>query len=244
MFAASVGASFAGDETSRRLTFTVDKTSCPPLPSPPPFVIDAAGGKADSIEPASFKDVIGDGGGTAVASEGESAPMAPVKVGITLAHDVRTPGHVRILPRPQACGAKNDVVKGVPVAKSGAEPSLDESILKKDLAAATAPASEVDSDLAKAMLAVDQPSANAVFWSKLARPTDPPTAAIGVTKNAPPALKPVTKDVPALEPVTAGGAPLPSIKDFSEEPGPAASAAHSAPRVCRPLLDPPRFHCS
>ena len=88
VFAASVGASFAGAETSRRLTFTVDDPSCPPPPSPPPFVIDAAGGKADSIssesEPASFKDVIGDGGGTAVASEGESAPMAPVKVGITL----------------------------------------------------------------------------------------------------------------------------------------------------------------
>ena len=170
VFAASVSATLDScAEASRRLTFTVDDPSCPPPPSPPPFVIDAAGGKADSIssesEPASFKDVIGDGGGTAVASEGESAPMAPVKVGITLAHDVRTPGHVRILPRPQACGAKNDVVKGVPVAKSGAEASLDESILKKDLAAATAPAAEVDSDLAKAMLAVDQPSANAVFWS-------------------------------------------------------------------------------
>ena len=87
---------------------------------------------------------------------------------------------MRILPRPQAGSDKNDVVKGVPVAKSDdAESVLDESILKKDLAAATAPAAEVDSDLAKAMLAVDQPSANAVFWSKLARPSDPPTAPTG-----------------------------------------------------------------
>jgi len=60
------------------------------------------------------------------------------------------------------------------------------------------------------------------------RPTDPKTAPTGVTTNAP-ALKPVTEDAPALEPVTAGGAPLPSIKEL-----PAASAAHSAPRVCQP----------
>ncbi|EOD27539.1 hypothetical protein EMIHUDRAFT_468827 [Emiliania huxleyi CCMP1516] len=212
------GATFdSSAKAARRLTFTVDKTSCPPLPSPPPFVIDAAGGKADSIEPASFKDVIGDGGGTAVASEGESAPMAPVKVGITLAHD--------------ACGAKNDVVKGVPVAKSVAEASLDESILKKDLAAATAPAAEVDSDLAKAMLAVDQPSANAVFWSKLARPTDPPAAAIGVTKNAPPALKPVTKDVPALEPGDADWTV--SAKEFPEEKSVPGISEWTAPSKSR-----------
>ena len=126
------------------------------------------------------------------------------------------------------------------MAKSGAEASLDESTLKKDLAAATAPAAEVDSDLAKAMLAVDQPSANAVFWSKLARPTDPPTA---VTKNAPPALKPVTKDAPALEPVTAGGAPLPSVKEFPEKPAPAASAWHSARGLASadPLTRPAYF---
>jgi len=79
----------------------------------------------------------------------------------------------------------------------------------------------------------DRPSANAVFWSKLARPTDPTTAPNGVTKEAP-ALKPVTKDAPAFEPVTAGGAPLPSIKEFPEKPAPAASALHPAPRLCRP----------
>jgi hypothetical protein len=71
------------------------------------------------------------------------------------------------------------------------------------------------------------------------RPTDPKTAPTGVTINAS-ALKPVTEDAPALEPVTAGGAPLPSIKEL-----PAASAAHSAPRVCPPTPSlAPRFHCT
>ena len=117
------------------------------------------------------------------------------------------------------------------MAESGAEAPLDESILKQDLAAEEG--ETVDSDRAKAMFAAHEPSADAVFWSKFARPTDPTTAPNGVTTNAP-ALKPVTEDAPALEPVTAGSAPLPSIKDFPEEPGPAASASHSAPRVCRP----------
>ena len=58
------------------------------------------------------------------------------------------PKRRRIVPGPQACGAKNGLVKDVP-AKSGAE--ADESILKKDLAAAEAPAAgAVDSDKAKA----------------------------------------------------------------------------------------------
>jgi len=130
------------------------------------------------------------------------------------------------------------------VAESGAEAPLDESILKKDLAAEEATAGEtVDSDRAKAMFAAHKPSASAVLWSKLARPTDPPTAAIGVTKTAPPALKPVTKDVPALEPVTAGGAPLPSIKEFAEKPAPAASAWHSARGLASadPLTRPAYF---
>ena len=135
-----------------------------------------------------------------------------------------------ILPRRQASGAKNAPVEDVTVAESGAEAPLDESIRKKDLAAEEATAAAtVDSDRAKAMFAAP----NAVFWSKLARSTDPPAAPNGVTTNAP-VLKPVIEDAPALEPVTAGGAPLPPIKEFSEEPGPAASAAHSAPRVCRP----------
>ena len=104
LFAASVSATLDScAEASRRLTFTVDDPSCPPPPSPPPFVIDAAGGKADGIssesEPASFKDVIGDGGGTAVAAEGESAPMAPVKVGITLAWPGPRRAHARITKR-------------------------------------------------------------------------------------------------------------------------------------------------
>ena len=56
-----------------------------------------------------------------------------------------------IVPGPQACGAKNALVKDVP-AKSGAEAS-DESIIKKDLAAAEAPvAGTVDSDKATSLL--------------------------------------------------------------------------------------------
>ena len=123
------------------------------------------------------------------------------------------------------------------MAESGAEAPLDESILKKDLAAEEATAAEtVDSDRAKAMFAAHKQSADAVFWSKFERPTDPPPAC---TEDAP-ALKPVTEDAPALEPVTAGGAPLPSIKEL-----PAASAAHSAPRVCQPTPSlAPRFHCT
>ena len=111
------------------------------------------------------------------------------------------------------------------MAESGAEAPLDESILKQDLAAEEATAAEtVDSDRAKAMFAAHEPSADAVFWSKFERPTDPPPARTGVTKNGP-ALEPVTEDSPALEPVTAGGAPLPSIKEFpEEEPAAAASA--------------------
>ena len=128
------------------------------------------------------------------------------------------------------------------MAKSDAEAVLDE---KKDLAAATAPAAELESDLAKAMFAAHKPSANADFWSKFARPTDPTTAPNGVTTNAP-ALNPVTEDAPALERVAAGGAPLPSIKEFPEEtPAPAVSTAHSVPRVRRLTpCDPPRFHCA
>jgi len=80
VFAASVGASFAGAETSRRLTFTVDKTSCLPLPSPPSSVVDSAGGKHDGIssesEPASLNDVIGNGNDV----PSESAPRAPVGI--------------------------------------------------------------------------------------------------------------------------------------------------------------------
>ena len=98
------------------------------------------------------------------------------------------------------------------------------------------------------MLAAHEPSPNAVFWSKLARPSDPPTVPTGaiegeikkdisaaksgaeasfdetcVIKNDP-ALKPVTKVATALKPAATGGAPLPSIKKFpEEEPAPAAS---------------------
>ena len=61
------------------------------------------------------------------------------------------PKRRRIVPGPQACGAKNALVKDVP-AKSGAEAS-DESIIKKDLAAAEAPAAgTVDSDKATSLL--------------------------------------------------------------------------------------------
>ena len=127
------------------------------------------------------------------------------------------------------------------MAKSGTE-----DVLKKDPAAEKAPdAGAVDSDKAKAMFAAYAPRPPAVFWSKFTRPTGPPTALTSVTpalKNPAKAAvdKPVTEDSPALEPVTAGGAPLPSIKEL-----PAASAAHSAPRVCQPTPSlAPRFHCT
>jgi len=110
----------------------------------------------------------------------------------------------RTLPRPQACGVKNDV-KDIPVAKSGPE-----GVLKKDPAAEKAPdAGAVDSDKAKAMFAAHAPRSSAVFWSKFERPTvkgalkkaaaksgaDASFDETGVIKNDP-ALK---KDIPAAE---------------------------------------------
>ena len=123
------------------------------------------------------------------------------------------------------------------MAESGAEAPLDESILKQDLAAEEA--ETVDSDRAKAMFAAHKPSADAVFWSKFERPTDPPPARTGVTKNGP-ALEPVTKVATAVKPAAAGGETLPSTKEFPEdEPAPAASAWHSArPASANPLSDP------
>ena len=119
--------------------------------------------------------------------------------------------------------AKNAPVEDVTVAESGAEAPLDASILKTDLAAEDATAT-VDSDRAKAMFAA-YPRANAVFWSKFERPTDPPPARTGVTKNGP-ALEPVTKVATAVKPAAAGGETLPSIKECpEEEPAPAASAS-------------------
>ena len=65
---------------------------------------------------------------------------------------------------------------------------------------------------------------NLVDCSKNTTPIDPPTDPNGVTESA-----------PALEPVAAGGAPLPSSEEVLEEtPAPAASALQSAPCVCRP----------
>ena len=75
------------------------------------------------------------------------------------------------------------------MAESGAEAPLDESILKKDLAAEGATAAEtVDSDRAKAMFAAHKPSAYAVFWSKFERPTDPPPARTRARAQGPPPL--------------------------------------------------------
>ena len=131
------------------------------------------------------------------------------------------------------------------MAESGAEAPLDESILKKDLAAEEATAAEtVDSDRAKAMFAAHKPSADAVFWSKFERPTDPPLARTGVTKNGP-ALEPVTKVATAVKPAAAGGSPLPSIKEFlEEEPAPAAIAWQSARRrLPTHYLTPSRVRC-
>ena len=126
-----------------------------------------------------------------------------------------------------------------------------EDVLKKDPAAEKAPdAGAVDSDKAKAMFTAHEPSPNAVFWSKFTRPTGPPTAPTGadgalkkdipaaesgaeacvdetgVIKNDP-ALKPATKVATALKPAAAGGAPLPSIKDFPEKKPAAPAAGHS-----------------
>jgi len=101
------------------------------------------------------------------------------------------------------------------VAKCGTE-----DVLKKDPAAEKAPdAGPVDSDKAKAMF---------VFWSKLARPTDPPTVPNGVIKNDP-ALKPVIKIDMTLKQAAVCGETLPSIKEFPEEPAPAASASQHHP---------------
>ena len=90
---------------------------------------------------------------------------------------------------------------------------------------------------------------------KLARPTMPTAPTGAIKKDIPaaksgaaasfdetgaindPALKPVTEDVPAFLPVTAGGAPLPSIKEFPEEkPAPAVSALLSVLRLGAALL--------
>ena len=122
------------------------------------------------------------------------------------------------------------------MAKSGPE-----GVLKKDPAAEKAPdAGAVDSDKAKAMFAAHAP---AVFWSKFERPTvvgalkkaaaksgtEASFDETGVIKNDP-ALKPATKVATALKPAEAGGAPLPSFKEFpEEEPAPAASASQHHP---------------
>ena len=91
VFASSARASLDSCADSRRLTYTIAD------PSPLSSVIDAGGGKADGISsesgPASLKDVIGDGGGTPVASEGESAPMAPV----LLEDEVRAHARINII---------------------------------------------------------------------------------------------------------------------------------------------------
>ena len=130
------------------------------------------------------------------------------------------------------------------MAESGAEAPLDESILKQDLAAEEATGATVDSDRAKAMFAAHKPSENAVFWSKFERPTDPPPARTGVTKNGP-ALEPVTKVATAVKPAAAGGETLPSIKEFpEEEPAAAAIAWHSARRrLPTHSLTPSRVRC-
>ncbi|EOD06917.1 hypothetical protein EMIHUDRAFT_218624 [Emiliania huxleyi CCMP1516] len=195
-------------------------------------VDDPAGAKAVGIppesEPSPLKDGIDASGGNVA---GESSPMKSfAKVGV-ISESVS----------PSLLGAKACGVKDTPVAKSGTE-----DVLKKDPAAEKAPdAGAVDSDKAKAMFATHPP---AVFWSKFTRPTGPPTAPTGAVKGAlkkdipaatsgaeacvdetgaikNPALKPATEAATALKPAEAGGAPLPSIKEFPEEKKPAATAA-------------------
>ena len=131
--------------------------------------------------------------------------------------------------------------------KSCAEASLNKSILEmKDLAAAMAPAAvTVISDLS----AFHKPSASAVFWSKFAhdQPADSPHAGaiMGALKNdilaaTSGAEAAVAKIDTTLKLTAAGGAPLPSIKEFpGEEPAPSASALRSVPM----RLTPSRFRC-
>ena len=143
------------------------------------------------------------------------------------------------------------------MAKSGPE-----GVLKKDPAAEKAPdAGAVDSDKAKAMFAAHAPSSPAVFWSKLTRPTGPPTAPTGAVEGAfkkdipaaesgaeasfdetgaiknDPALKPATEVATALKPAAVCGETLPSIKEFPE-PAPAASALLLRRAPADPLLYP------
>ena len=142
------------------------------------------------------------------------------------------------------------------MAKSGTE-----DVLKKDPAAEEAPdAGPVDSDKAKAMFAAHAPSSPAVFWSKLTRPTGPPTAPTGAVEGAlkkdipaaesgaeasvdetgaikNPALKPATEVATALKPAAVCGETLPSIKEFPE-PALAASALLLRRAPADPLLDP------
>jgi len=145
----------------------------------------------------------------------------------------------RPLPNPQDALAANaaavdtgggDAVRPNPSLSDYTSGAKDASVESAAAAAEPEPAADtVDSDTAKAIFAAHEPSANAVFWSKLALSTDPPTARTGVTKNGP-ALEPVTKVATAVKPAAAGGAPLPSITEFAEEPAPEASAWHSAHR--------------
>ena len=85
-----------------------------------------------------------------VFSAPESPPLLGAKaVRVRLLSQISTLlPQLPILPRRQASGAKNALVKDVP-AKSGAEAS-DESIIKKDPSAEAPAAGTVDSDKAKA----------------------------------------------------------------------------------------------
>ena len=100
-----------------------------------------------------------------------SAPKSPpllgakaVRVRLLSVADLHSPPNSSHSPSPrQASGANNAPSEDVTVAESSAEAPLDESILKKDLAAEEATAAEtVDSDRAKAMFAAHKPSANAL----------------------------------------------------------------------------------
>ena len=123
------------------------------------------------------------------------------------------------------------------MAESGAEASFDESIPKKDLATDT-----VDSDVAKAMFVAHEPSANAVFWGKLARPTAPPSSnaklwAGGVTNIKPPVVSPAPKHlaVPITRDASERGEPPISAKIFPEEKP--ASAPHPSTEAIEGSLE-------
>jgi len=160
-------------------------------------------------------------GGTAAAVLGEGAlkkDLAEAKDALAAtAAAVDTGADDAVSPTPPSLSDYTSVAKNASVdsAAAAAEPELA--------------ADTVDSDAAISVFAAHEPSASAVFWVKLARPTNPPTAHTGVTEDDP-ALEPVIKNDPAAKPVDGSGEPPPSIKEFpAETPAPAGITDWTTP---------------